>query len=33
LEVADFEWMSPGDIRMREKVLHGTTDILDSIGL
>lgn len=32
-EVAEFEWMSPGDIRLREKVLHGTTDILDSIGL
>lgn len=32
-EVADVEWMSPAAIRTREMVLHGTTDILDMIGL
>jgi len=32
-EVAEVEWMSPAAIRAREKVLHGTTDILNLIGL
>jgi len=32
-EVAEVEWMSPQAVRTRDKVLHGTTDILDLIGL
>jgi 8-oxo-dGTP diphosphatase len=32
-EVADFAWLTPGEIRRRDGVLPGTTDILSGIGL
>ena len=32
-EVAEVEWMSPTAVRGREKVLPGTTEILDAVGL
>jgi 8-oxo-dGTP diphosphatase len=33
LEVADLAWLTPAEIRAKEGVLPGTTDILDHIGL
>lgn len=32
-EVAEFLWMTPAEVRAKEGVLPGTTDILEAIGL
>ncbi len=33
LEIADFAWLTPQEIRAKEGTLPGTTDILDAMGL
>ncbi len=33
LEVADFAWLTPDEIRAKPGVLPGTTEILDQLGL
>jgi 8-oxo-dGTP diphosphatase len=32
-EIAEIAWMTPDEVRVKEGVLPGTTDILDSLGL
>lgn len=33
LEVAECRWMTPAEVRSKEGILPGTTDILEAIGL
>lgn len=33
LEVAECAWLTPDEVRSRDGVLPGTTDILDTLGL
>lgn len=33
LEVAEFRWMTPAEVRSKEGILPGTADILEAIGL